>query len=153
LAFSLDGHTAWVTLKGENALAAVDAESGKELARVPVGIYPRDVVMAGTTACVSNYGSNDVSLVDTVKRAELARIPVRNEPNALTLQGKTLWVSCEDSYRLVAINVAQAQVIGTIKTGFYPGDLEALASGALAVCDPHHNQVVIFTPQTPAQAN
>jgi YVTN family beta-propeller protein len=148
LAFSLDGSTAWVTLKGENALAAVDAESGKEIARVPVGIYPRDVVIAGTMACVSNFGSHDVSLVDTVKRAESARLPVRHEPNALTLQGKTLWVSCEDSYRLVAINVSQARVIGTIKTGFYPGDLEALPSGALAVCDPRHDQVVVFTPQT-----
>jgi YVTN family beta-propeller protein len=153
VAFSLDGNTAWVTLKGENALSAVDAESGKELARVPVGIYPLDVVIAGTTACVSNFGSNDVSLVDTVGHKELARIPVRHDPNALSLQGKTLWVSCEDSYRLVAINVAQAQVIGTIKTGFYPGDIEALANGALAVCDPHHDQVVIFTPQTPAQQN
>jgi YVTN family beta-propeller protein len=150
LAFSADGKVAWVTLKGENALSAVDAESGRELARVNVGIYPRDVVITGTTACVSNFGSNDVSLVDTVKRAELARIPVRAKPNALTLQGKTLWVSCEDSYRLVAINVAQSRVIGTIKTGFFPGDLEALPSGALAVCDQSHNQVVIFTPQIPA---
>lgn len=149
LAFSLDGHTAWVTLKGENALAAVDAESGKELARVPVGIYPRDVVMAGTTACVSNFGSHDISLVDTVKYVERARVPVRRQPNALALQGKTLWVACEDSYRLVAIQVTQGQVIGSIKTGFYPGDLEAQPNGSLAVCDPQHDQVVIFTPQVP----
>ncbi len=148
MAFTIDGKLALVTLKGENALSLVDAEAKTELVRVPVGIYPRQVVLLGNTACVSNYGSNDISLVDIFKRVEIARLPVRNKPNALALQGKTLWVACEESYRLVAINVQQAQVIGTVKLGFYPGALMALPNGSLAVGHTKNNQVVIVTPQT-----
>lgn len=147
VAFSRDGATAFVTLKGENALGVIDVAKGAEVARIKVGIYPRDVLLVGNTICVSNYGSDDISLVDAVKRVETARIPVRREPDSLAVQGSTLWVSCEDSYRLVAVDVTQAKVIGTIKLKFYPGQICALPNGSLAVLDAQHNQVAFVTPE------
>jgi DNA-binding beta-propeller fold protein YncE len=146
IAFSRDGQYAYVTLKGENAVAQVDLRTELETKRVAVGIYPHDIVLAGNTACVTDTGSDEVSLLDTVEMKETARISVRPKPTSLSLLGATLWVSCEDSYRLVAINVSQARVIGTVKTNFYPGAIKALDDGTLVVADPRGNRVVFLTP-------
>ncbi len=147
VAFNRSGSRAYVTLKGENAIAVVNAAKKEEIARIPIGIYPREIVLVGNTACVSNYGSHDISLVDTAKLEERARIRVRRKPNSLSARGNTLWVSCEDSYRVVAIDVAKAKIIGTIKTGFCPGTIKALADGSLAVANPRKNKVVLMQPQ------
>lgn len=149
LAFSPDGRTAWVTLKGENTLVALDGDSHRELARVPTGIYPRDVLWARGTVCVSNYGSDDISLIDAATYRERTRVKVRNQPNALALQGNILWVACQDSYRLLAVDVASARVLGSIKIGFYPGELLALPGGVLAVADPRGKRVAFVTPSVP----
>jgi len=151
IAFTRDGRFAFVTLKGENAVAVIELDQRREVARVAVGIYPQDILLVGNTACISNNGSHDVSLVDTVQYRERARLKVRRKPNALSAHGNTLWVSCEDSYRLVAINVAQAVLIGTVKTGFYPGKVKALADGSLAVADLRHNRIAIITPVASAE--
>ncbi len=147
LAFNRGGSRAYVTLKGENAVAVVNTAKKEEIARIPVGIYPRDIVLVGNTACISNYGSHDISLVDTAKLEERARIRVRRKPNSLSARGNTLWVSCEDSYRVVAIDVAKAKIIGTIKTGFYPGAIKALSDGSLAVANPRKNKVALIQPR------
>lgn len=145
IAFAPGGKTAWVTLKGENAVAVLDIQSQEVVSRIPVGIYPQDIIMAGQTACVSNGGSNDVSLLDIKKREERIRIPVRKMPQFLAKQKQTLWVSCTKSYRLVAIDLEKDEVIGTIKTGFYPGDIHALPDGRLAVTAPQKDKLAIIT--------
>ncbi len=150
IAFGPDGRIAWVTLKGENALVALDADTHRELARVPTGIYPRDVLWTRGTVCVSNSGSDDISLVDAVTFRERARVKVRDQPNALALQGGLLWVACEGSYRLLAVDAASARVLGSVKLGFYPGALRALPGGALAVADPRGRRVAFVTPAVPS---
>ncbi len=147
IAFTQDGRQALITLKGENALSLVDANAGQEIGRVTVGIYPRDLLLVGNKACVSNYGSNDISLVDIVKKKELARIAVYKRPNAMAYKNNTLWVACEKSFRVVALDIGKAQVIGSIRTGFYPGDLVARRDGTLIVASPRDNKIAIITPQ------
>lgn len=147
IAFTQDGRLALVTLKGENALSLVDANDHRETGRVTVGIYPRQVLLVGNKACISNYGSNDLSIVDVVKKKELARIPVYKRPNALAYQNNTLWVSCEKSFRVAAVDINKAQVIGSIRTGFFPGDLVARHDGSLVVASPRDNKIALITPQ------
>lgn len=149
IAFSRDGRYAFITLKGENALVMLDIAARREAGRVATGIYPRDLLLVGNTACISNFGSRDVSLVDVTTLKERARLRVRRNPNSLSARGNTLWVACEDSYRLVAVDVARAAVIGTVKTGFYPGTIKALPDGTLAVADPRHNRIALIAPQAP----
>jgi YVTN family beta-propeller protein len=149
LAFSPDGRQAWVTLKGENLVVVLDADSHRELARIPVGIYPRDILWAKGTVCVTNNGSDDVSLLDASRLRERVRIKVRAKPSGLALRGRTLWVACEDSYRLMAIDLVQGRVIGSVKTGFYPGALLALADGTLVVADPRGRRLAFLTPTQP----
>lgn len=141
--FAPDGRTALITVKGENALVFWDIPERREAGRIAVGIYPRDVVIAGNLAAVSNFGSHDVSLIDLGARKETARIKVRRQPNSLAVQGSTLWVACEDSYRLEAIDLKQQKVLGTVKLGFYPGALLALPDDALAITDPKGNRVAV----------
>lgn len=145
--FTRGNSLAVVTLKGENAISLVDTKERKELERIKVGIYPRDLVITGNKACVSNYGSNDISLVDLIQKKEIARIGVRKKPNALALRKNTLWVACEKSYRLVAINVSTAKVIGTVRLGFYPGDVIAMKDGSLIVTAPRENKIAIIKPE------
>ncbi|MBN1596413.1 YncE family protein [candidate division FCPU426 bacterium] len=147
IAFSKDGNTALVTLKGENTVCVIDAQDGKVQDNIRVGIYPRGILVVGNTACVSNFGSHDVSIIDLTRRLERARIRVRKNPGALAEHRKTLWVSCEKSYRLAAIDIVQAKLIGTIKTGFYPGDILTLKDGSLLVTNPQKGKVALLTPQ------
>ncbi|MCK5241630.1 hypothetical protein KAR34_04190 [bacterium] len=150
--FTADGKLALITLKGENTVVMVDAGTGEKVTTIPVGIYPRDIILVGNTACVSNFGSHDVSLLDVGKREERARIPVHKKPNRLAAHKNTLWVSCEKSYRIVAIDVAKAKVIGTVKTGFYPGAIQALKDGSLIVAAPQKHKVAIIRPQPQSQS-
>lgn len=148
LAFTRGGKQAVVTLKGENAIGVVDGESYKEIRRINVGIYPRDIVVTGNKACVSNYGSNDISIVDLVKGKEIARIPVNKRPHALSYKKGTLWVACEKSLRLVAIDVSKEKIIGTIRTGFFPGDILARDNGTIIAAARRKKAIAIITPLT-----
>ncbi|MEW6517074.1 MAG: YncE family protein [candidate division FCPU426 bacterium] len=149
--FTPDGQEAWVTLKGENAVVVLDTKTLAEKRRVTVGIYPQAILLAGNTVCVANAGSKDVSLIDRVKYEERARIRVFKQPQALALRGRTLWVACGRSFRLAVIDVAQARLFGTLRTGFYPGDILAMKDGSLVVTAPEKNRVVRITPEMPAQ--
>lgn len=144
IAFANDGQTAWITLKGENAVAVLDIQSGEVVRRIPVGIYPQDILITGQTAYVANSGSHDISLLDVKKREERIRIPVRKMPQFLARHKQTLWVSCAKSFRLVAIDLKTEEVIGTVKTGFYPGDIEVLPDGRLAVTAPQKNKLALI---------
>ena len=142
VAFTPDGSRALVTLKGANSLAVIDAVTREPIAEIPVGVYPRDVLLVGGTACVSNFGSHDVSLVDWRAGKERARVKVRRKPNALAVRDGTLWVACEDSYRIVGVDLDRGEVVGSVRTGFYPGGLIVLPDGALVVTAPRRGEVV-----------
>lgn len=141
---------AWVTLKGENAVAVLDADTQAEKCRITVGIYPGALLLAGNTVCVANAGSNDISLIDSAKYQERARVQVPKQPQALALQGKTLWVASGRSFHLAAVDVAQGRLIGTLRAGFYPGDILALDDGSLVVTAPEKSQLVHITPEMPS---
>jgi YVTN family beta-propeller protein len=141
---------AWVTLKGENAVVVLDTATQAEKHRITVGIYPGALLLAGNTVCVANAGSNDVSLIDRAQYKERARVRVPKQPQALAVQGKTLWVASSRSFHLAAVDVARGRLIGTLRTGFYPGDILALADGSLVVTAPDKNQVVRITPELPS---
>ncbi|MCD4814601.1 hypothetical protein K8S19_13035 [bacterium] len=147
IAFSRDGRRAYITLKGENAVAVVDTKKREKIMDIPVGIYPKDIIISGNTACVSNFGSQDISMIDIEKNKEVARIKVRKNPNSLSIHKNTLWVSCERSYRLMAIDINQAKIIGTVKVGFYPGAVKALKDGSLVVAAPKKNRIAFVTLQ------
>jgi YVTN family beta-propeller protein len=57
-----------------------------EVERVPVGIWPGEVVFDtdGTTAYVTNNKTNDVSVLDVERREETARIDTRTFPDGIT---------------------------------------------------------------------
>lgn len=144
IAFSESGQKAYVTLKGENAVLELDAQTGAILRRAEVGIYPGQLVLARGKLWVSNFQSNDLSVVDLGEFQERLRIPLRRNPRSLALQGNLLWVACEDSYRVVAIDLDQGMVRGSIQTGCYPGALCALPDGRLAVADRQGHRIGLF---------
>jgi DNA-binding beta-propeller fold protein YncE len=145
IAFTTDGRFAYVTLKGENAVAVIACSEFQEIKRIPVGIYPRGIIAVKQWMVVSNFGSHDVSILDTRTHEQVKRLVVRRQPNSLAYLQGTVWISCEDSYRLVGLDVEKQQLIGTIKTGFYPGALLSLPDQCLAVLNPRQQKLVVYS--------
>jgi rhomboid protease GluP len=79
VAVSSDEQTAYITSMQKDALALVDLSSGKVEANVPVGRFPRAVVLAPNAerAFVMNSVDNTISVVDTLRHT------VVGEPMAL----------------------------------------------------------------------
>jgi YVTN family beta-propeller protein len=145
--FTPEGKKAYISLKGENAVAMIDPEKKTVVSKIKVGIYPRQLSWADEILCVSNFGSKNVALIETKTNTEKIRIKVRKKPNAMAIVQDTLWVACEDSYRIAAISLFQNKLIGTVKVNCYPGDILALPNGQLAISALKGNEILLVTPQ------
>jgi YVTN family beta-propeller protein len=114
---------------------AVDPESLRVVARIPVGEHPNQMIMHPKdnrlfVACAS---SNCVSVVDTrrgivtetISTSLFPRAPEGSTPDALALSpnGETLYVANADNNCVAVVDVAapgKSQVKGFIPTGWYP---------------------------------
>jgi hypothetical protein len=65
-------HSGWLTQWPHTSQGAKPRALAGQLALVgnlPVGIFPRDVTLAGDTLVVANYGSDSLSLIDATTLA------------------------------------------------------------------------------------
>ena len=65
---------AFTALRGDDAIGVVDTGTRRELARIPVGDEPIQVLLAGNQLFVSNLSSNDLRVIDTATFQVQARI-------------------------------------------------------------------------------
>jgi YVTN family beta-propeller protein len=160
--FHPDGKSFFVTSWADGTLGHYDAMSGSELARVPLGMHPTDIlwragaatdsdgdqakytarlfVAAANTNSVYSVAvdsAKDLSVVERINISMTPRQPLGMTPSALALSpdGKRLFVACSDGNvaAVVDVSTAVSRVKGFIPTGWYPTAVRVLPSGTLVV--------------------
>ena len=97
LVVSPDGRTLYATLNGEDAVVAVDLDSGQVIRRVRTGQAPRtiDISSDGTALYVVNYKSHTVSKIRTRDFTILQELDTTPRPIGITYDrfNNEVWVS------------------------------------------------------------
>jgi YVTN family beta-propeller protein len=160
--FHPDGKSFFVTSWADGTMGHYDASSGSELAKVPVGAHPTDMiwrnggppdavegeptwtarifVAAANTNSVYSVAVNsakDLNVVERINVAMTAWQPLGMTPSGLGLSpdGKRLFVACSDGNVAAVVDVSgeRSRVEGFIPTGWYPTAVRALPAGPLVV--------------------
>jgi len=160
--FHPDGKSFFVTSWADGIMGHYDVSNGGELARVPVGAHPTDMiwrnggppdpapgeatwtarifVAAANTNSVYSVGvdsAKDLSVVERINISMTPWQPLGMTPSALGLSpdGKRLFVACSDGNVAAVVDVSgeRSHVEGFIPTGWYPTAVRALAGGRLVV--------------------
>ena len=161
--FHPDGKSFFVTHWADGTLGHYDTANGSELARVPLGAHPTDMVWrnGGAGRCgwrtspsgprasswprpipttSTPWGSTPprtCSVVESINVSMTPRQPLGMTPSALALSpdGKRLFVACSDGNVAAVVDVsgARSHVQGFIPTGWYPTAVRVLPSGTLVV--------------------
>lgn len=124
VALSPDGDTAYVALRAENALVAVDLDSGAVISRTAVGERPAYVWVSpdGSTAYVTEAGAGTVAVVALGSSPRVTgRLTVGGVPWSISgsPDGSTLYVADNQSGTLVSMRTG-GQVLATTPTGSRP---------------------------------
>lgn len=111
--------------KDDNALAIVDPESGKVVARVATGEAPHEVTVSadGRFAYVSNYGGSSpgrtISVIDLLAQKELRRVnlgPLRR-PHGIVFAGGKVYFTAEVNRQIASYDPAANKVDWVFDTG------------------------------------
>lgn len=115
------------------SLSIVDLEAGRELAQVPTGLQPCDVLALPERGAVLVANANDdtVSWIDTATRRETRRIATRPLPNlpfgsmpnalALSPDHRTLYIANAGNNAVAVVDVSGTPALtGFLPTAWYP---------------------------------
>lgn len=113
---------AFVTLAGENAVAAVDLHRELILGRIGTGDYPHGLRISpdGREIHVANVKDGSVSVLDPVGLRELERVPVGEEPVQVGFARDGVYVSLRGESRVAVIDPALRRVVARIPVGRGP---------------------------------
>jgi YVTN family beta-propeller protein len=129
IAFSPDGHAAFLTTGGSNSVAVIDAATRAVIATIDVGADP--VGIAAHTAdgrvYVTNHGAGTVSVIDTATASVVSTIRVGDGPVGVTVtaDGSRVLVANLNSDTVSVIDTATDALVGDIATGLRPFHLAA----------------------------
>ncbi|MSU23931.1 MAG: YncE family protein [Opitutus sp.] len=136
-------HRVFVTAWAKSAVFVLDARTGADLARWPVGAHPNEMVLASDGRLfVAEANQNSVSIVDTATgrvSETLTASLFPNSPNgtlpnslALTADEKTLFVANANNNNIAIFDVAtagKAAALGFIPVGWYPTSVRVTRDG------------------------
>jgi YVTN family beta-propeller protein len=113
---------AFVTLAGEDAVAAVDLHRELILGRIGTGRYPHGLRISpdGREIYVANVKDGSVSVLDPAGLRELERVPVGEEPIQVGFARDGVYVSLRGENRVAVIDPALRRVVAKIPVGRGP---------------------------------
>jgi DNA-binding beta-propeller fold protein YncE len=130
LAFTSDGKTLFASNRASDYIAAIDTRTLAER-RVPSGLHPSDVLVAGGVLYVAESDADSVGVYDAASTKRLAGIFVGDRsasgrlagvsPNALAIKGATIFVSLGAANSVGVIR--SRRFVGRIAAGWYPTDV------------------------------
>ena len=144
------GPLAFTALRGDDAIGVVDTDTHRELARIPVGDEPIQVLLAGEQLFVSNLSSNDLRVIDIATFQVQARIETAVQPldMALAPDGKTLYATNSGTSALTIVDIesSQARTVSLASTseGLYG---VAATADKIFTTDIAGSRVLILSPQ------
>jgi len=141
---------AFTALRGDDAIGVVDTGTRRELARIPVGDEPIQMILAGNQLFVSNLSSNDLRIIDTATFQIQAHIETAVQPLDLALapDGKTLYATNSGTNALTIVDVESGQAhtveIADTSEGLYG---IAATTDKIFTTDIAGSQVLVLSPQ------
>lgn len=133
LAFGAGGSTLFAAGISNNALLAIDARSGRVIARTAAMIHPCSILTTAAKVYVSECDSDRVAVYAPRGLRLITRIAVGNDtrthllgvsPNALFAQNDLIFVSLAAANSVAVIR--DDRVVGRMPAGWYPTDVAAL---------------------------
>lgn len=128
-----NGQYAFVSLSGENAVAAVDLQEKKVSRLIPTGAFPHGLRISpdGHEIYVANVKDGSVSVLDTAKLVELKRIEVGTTPVQVGFvpDGKKVYVSLRDANSVAIVDTKSRAVTATVKVGRSPIQVHSTTDG------------------------
>ena len=141
---------AFNALRDDDVISVVDTDTHRELARIPVGDEPIQVLLAGDQLFVSNLSSNDLRVIDTATFQVQARIETAVQPldMALAPNGKTLYATNSGTSALTIVDVESGQA-HTVSLADAGEGLYGIAATAdkIFTTDIANNRVLVLSPQ------
>ena len=141
---------AFTALRGDDAIGVVDTGTRRELARIPVGDEPIQMILADDQLFVSNLSSNDLRVIDTATFQVQAHIETAVQPLDLALSpdGKTLYATNSGTNALTIVDVESGQA-RTIEITDASEGLYGVAATAdkIFTTDIAGSQVLVLSPQ------
>ncbi|MBA3428318.1 MAG: winged helix-turn-helix domain-containing protein [Actinobacteria bacterium] len=132
LSVTRDRTSAGIVSVGPNSLAAIDPETNRVVAEIPVGARPTSVVFAEGSLWVANLDDETVSRIDPKARRVVRNIPTGSAPIGLAGGGEAVWAIGERGV-VLRIDPAFNEVVGripTVKAGTIAGGVRN--AGAVA---------------------
>lgn len=113
---AMAGPKAYIGNFADSTVSAVDTETGKVIATIPVAAGPHGMAISpdGRTVYVSGDGSSSVSVIDTASDKVTKTIEVGKTPNgvALSADGKQLLVTVYGDNKIVFVDTATQAITG-----------------------------------------
>ena len=141
---------AFTALRDDDAIGVVDTDTRRELARIPVGDEPIQVLLAGDQLFVSNLSSNDLRVINTATFQVQTRIETAIQPldMALAPDGKTLYATNSGTSALTIVDIesGQARTVSLADTseGLYG---VAATADKIFTTDIAGSRVLVLSPQ------
>ena len=102
-------------------LSIVDIATAKEVARLPMGAYPRGIAISpdSSTAYVAIMGGDEVVKVNLATLTKVGDITVGSNPRHVVIDptGRYLYVSLNSPGDVVKVDLATDSVVGSVHTG------------------------------------
>ena len=144
----------WLPLDQSGEVIRVNAASGAEEARVPVGdpsgvelrSDPHAVAVADDGVWVTSAAGREIVLIDPATNAVTRRIAVPGEPYAIAIKGRRAWVGSFQDDVLVAVDLEAGTVLATAVVAKPTG--VAVEKGGVWVVEHRSNTVVHLDPET-----
>jgi YVTN family beta-propeller protein len=113
-------------------LSVLDLATLKQVKRVPLGAYPRGIVVNNTSsiAYVAVMGSTEIARVNLNSWA-VDKFTVGSGPRHLVLSpdGRRLYATLNGANQVIAVDTATNQVVGRINTGSQPRSMTISSDG------------------------
>ena len=138
---------AYTVLREEEVVGVFDTGSERELARIPVGSDPIQILPSadGRLLFVSNLASDDVTVVETATFRMTARIDVADEPLDLAPapDGSAIYIANSGASSLTALDVRTLETRELVIPDLVEGPFGiAAAAGKLFVTDMGTNEII-----------
>lgn len=138
-------------MAGAGAVWAIDTATGAVAAKVPVGMHPAHVVVAGSgrSAYITNGGDNTISVLDTAAQRVIGVIPVGASPHGLRISpdGKQVWVANLKGGTVSVIDTESRKQVAQIAAGKGPAQVAFTPDGRFAfVSLSGENRVAVIDP-------
>jgi YVTN family beta-propeller protein len=144
---------AFTAIPDEDIISVLDTGNELELARIPVGDGPIQVLLTadGHKLYVSNLASSEIIVIETANFQILDRLEVAEQPldMALSPDGRTIYVTNSGASSLTAIDVDSGTITTFLLNEMSRGPYGIAVAGAdqtIYVTDLNNNRVIALDP-------